>query len=275
MPLNRDCLNRRYGPETFTVAADHVQRYAEATLEPCGPDHDGRPRVPPAFAFVPCWPIILRALDDPDLGNAPGQVIHGEQRMSFERPLRVGDVLSTTGTVTTIEPKGRNELYVLGLESRDADTGEVVVRQENICISLGSAPEQEPARPKPARPPAKTERPQPTSTKVVDLPKDITRAYAEASGDRNAIHLDADAATSVGFPGIIVHGMCLLAIAAQGAHDGGDVKQLSVRFASPVQPGEQLRTMYWDRGSECDFEAVASDGRRVLTNGKVVVSDVS
>jgi acyl dehydratase len=267
MPLNRDCLGRSYGPETFVVEADHVRRYAEATLEP---DTSGSEAVPPAFAFVPCWPIILSALADPDLGNLPGQIIHGEQRMSFERPLRVGDVLTTVGTVTTIEPKGKNELYVLELESRDAGTNELVVRQENICISLGSAPDDAPARPKPAGAQAKPERPEPTRNRVVQLPKEITYAYADASGDRSDVHLDPDAATALGFPGIIVHGMCLLAIATQGA--GRDVKQLSARFASPVQPGERLETRYWDRGSECEFEAVAGDGRRVLTNGKVLLS---
>jgi acyl dehydratase len=110
----------------------------------------------------------------------------------------------------------------------------------------------------------------------VDLPEDITRVYAEASGDRSEVHLDDDVATSLGFPGIIVHGMCLLAIATQGAvasNGGGrEIEQVSVRFANPLQPGERLEVRYWERGSDCEFEAVAGDGRRVLTNGKVVLS---
>jgi acyl dehydratase len=273
MPLNRDCLNRSYGPETFTVAPEQIEKYTAAILEPAG--GNGALPVPAAFAFVPCWPVILSALADPELGNEPGQIIHGEQRMHFERPLRVGDELSTVGTVTTMEPKGRNELYVLQLDTTDVRTGELVVRQENICISLGTAAEDPSAAPKRAPKPPPAEPPEPTRTKVVDLPEDLTQVYAEASGDRSEVHLDADVATSLGFPGIIVHGMCLLAIATQGALDDGDgpaVERISVRFANPIQPGERLEVRYWDSGPDCDFEAVAGDGRRVLTNGKVVLS---
>ncbi len=41
--------------------------------------------------------------------------------------------------------------------------------------------------------------------------------YAAASGDFNPIHLDKEIAQAVGLPGNILHGMCTMAWAAEGA----------------------------------------------------------
>lgn len=229
------------------------------------------------MAFLPCWPVIGEALDDPDLGNEPGQVIHGEQVMRFARPLAAGDVLSTTGTVTNIETKGRNEVYVLTLASRD-QSGTLIVSQDNICISLGSAPADgletgPPATraPRPARPAAG----EPDLVAECSIPLDITKNYAEASGDFNRVHLEAEFAQKLGFPGVIVHGMCLLSIALQGvvnilvAGQESSIRELRVRFSSPVEPGERVETRYFQSTDSTDFEMFGSDGRRTLAGGHV------
>src|SRR5437764_14058120 len=48
------------------------------------------------------------------------------------------------------------------------------------------------------------------------LSKQVTveqiRQYAEASGDRNPIHLDETLARSAGMPGVIAHGMITMAV---------------------------------------------------------------
>jgi acyl dehydratase len=43
------------------------------------------------------------------------------------------------------------------------------------------------------------------------------RAYAEASGDSNPIHLDEEVAKKVGLPGIIAHGMLIAGLVAERA----------------------------------------------------------
>jgi len=71
------------------------------------------------------------------------------------------------------------------------------------------------------------------------------RAYAEASGDRNPIHLDDVFARSVGLPGVIAHGMLTMAFAAQLVTDWlGDrrrLRGLRGRFGGMVLPGDELR----------------------------------
>lgn len=70
------------------------------------------------------------------------------------------------------------------------------------------------------------------------------RAYAEASGDRNPIHLDDAFARSVGLPGVIAHGMLTLAFANQMLTDwlgkSGRLTRLDGRFFGMVVPGDQV-----------------------------------
>jgi acyl dehydratase len=82
----------------------------------------------------------------------------------------------------------------------------------------------------------------PVLTKHVTV--DQIRQYAEASGDRNPIHLDETFARSAGLPGVIAHGMLTMAFANQMVTDWlGDrslLKRLQGRFAGMVLPGDQV-----------------------------------
>ena len=68
--------------------------------------------------------------------------------------------------------------------------------------------------------------------------------YAEASGDRNPIHLDETFARSAGLPGAIAHGMLTMAFANQMVTDWlGErslLKRLQGRFAGMVLPGDDV-----------------------------------
>ncbi|MBI3555914.1 MAG: MaoC family dehydratase N-terminal domain-containing protein [Deltaproteobacteria bacterium] len=90
--------------------------------------------------------------------------------------------------------------------------------------------------------------------------------YAEASGDKNPIHLDDDVAKKTGLPGVIAHGMLTMAffgeflhqaLAAQGS---GRVEELSCRFKAMAFPGDvitingHVRTVD-STYVECDLEA--------------------
>jgi acyl dehydratase len=72
------------------------------------------------------------------------------------------------------------------------------------------------------------------------------RRYADASGDHNPIHLDADAARRVGLDSVIAHGMLSMAFLGQFINqqiaDNPDafLTHLQVRFASMVRLGDTL-----------------------------------
>ena len=89
------------------------------------------------------------------------------------------------------------------------------------------------------------------------------RQYAEASGDRNPIHLDETFARSAGLPGVIAHGMLTMAFANQMVTDWlGDrslLRRLQGRFAGMVLPGDDVT---------CSGSVVSKDDetRRVVIN---------
>ena len=80
--------------------------------------------------------------------------------------------------------------------------------------------------------------------KRVTFTTDQIAAYAEASGDRNPIHLDREFAKSVGLPGVIAHGMLqmgLMATVAAAAAGGPEhLRRLYCRFAGMVEPGDTV-----------------------------------
>ncbi len=104
------------------------------------------------------------------------------------------------------------------------------------------------------------------------------RAYAEASEDRNPIHLDEAFARSVGLPGVIAHGMMTMAFACQMLTDWlGDrsrLKGLHGRFSAMVLPGDEVRCTGTitakDEGRRrvtIDLSVENQRGERVLTKG--------
>jgi acyl dehydratase len=82
----------------------------------------------------------------------------------------------------------------------------------------------------------------PVRAKVVK--REDVKAYADASGDQNPLHQDDGFAKSVGFPGIIAHGMFTMAhlasTVAAWAGDPAAVKRLQVQFRSVVYMGETI-----------------------------------
>lgn len=69
------------------------------------------------------------------------------------------------------------------------------------------------------------------------------RAYAAASGDDNPIHVDEDAARSIGLAGPVVQGMLMMAYADGALADwfpAVATAKLSCRFAQPLMAGDEL-----------------------------------
>ena len=68
-------------------------------------------------------------------------------------------------------------------------------------------------------------------------------SYADASGDRNPLHLDDTFARSVGFPSAISHGMLTLGHLGAALRDwaeDGEVLAMRAQFRSPVLPGDTI-----------------------------------
>ncbi len=105
--------------------------------------------------------------------------------------------------------------------------------------------------------------------------------YASASNDHTLIHLDPDAARSVGLPDVIGHGMLSMAIMGRALkHWFGlrEAKALSVRFSAPVLLGDMIRCVgkVADRRQDGDATEYAleltgfANDRKILTGTATV-----
>ena len=107
-------------------------------------------------------------------------------------------------------------------------------------------------------------------------------AYADASGDHNPIHVDADFARSVGLPGTIAHGLLELGILAEAisvwAGGSANLRSLSCRFSKPLQPGDTIictgtvvAVDEHEGVATLEVRASSDRGDRVLTTGRATV----
>jgi acyl dehydratase len=112
--------------------------------------------------------------------------------------------------------------------------------------------------------------------------QDQINAYAEASGDHNPIHVDAEFARSVGLPGAIAHGLLELGILAEciasWAGGNANLASLSCRFSKPLLAGDTILctgTVIAVDDAEgiatLEVGATSDRGDRVLTNGRATV----
>jgi acyl dehydratase len=267
-------LGRCIGPFAGCLDAGLVQRYAAATNDPSAGARAGL-TVPPVALVTQIWnpQNVARAelVSDAVQRTATGGV-HGEHDLVLHRRLVPGEPLRIWVDATGSKPVGRNSLVTLRYVARDADD-RVVAEQWWTTVYLGTtcgaAGESTPdhAFPEDARQ-------HPVGTYAVDVDEGMARRYAEVSGDWSAHHFERDAARRSGFDRVFLHGLCTLALCAQGVVrlvGGGDPQQLrriAVRFAAPTFLGERLSVHVYDAGPlGCAFEAERA-GARVIAHGR-------
>jgi acyl dehydratase len=272
--LSLEKLGTRYDPRTATIDADRARAYAAATNDP-NPVYASGEYAPPVFAVVPTWDAMMVALHDVVPASDQVAMLHAEQDMHFFQPLVPSRVLTTFAEAYSLRSGRMGTRFTMRVASSYED-GEPVVEQFATMLIRGIDPVEDggPAPPSHSFPPeAKSAKMVEVATKVE---VDQALRYAEASGDRNPIHTDDAAAKAVGLPGVILHGMCTMALCARAVVDevaGSDptrLRRVAVRFYRPVFPGSDLVTTLYEVGSEGDRRVVAFEASSA---GKVVVRD--
>ena len=291
--LNRAYIEKEYPPVKYEVKDEAIEKYALAygSKNVIYFRNSGKFEMiaPPIFAVVFELPLLERIFFDEGLHGGKDQMsqnllmlVHGEQDMRFYEPIKPGDIITSRAKIKSIEDKGSGEVFVVNVAS-DNQKGEKVVESDwGIFVrGIGSGARKE----KSTQTQEQTDaNPIPIAFRtVIRVPKDITSQYAEASGDRNPIHIDEKVAKAAGLGGIIVHGLCTMAMTmkaiVEGYLDGEPtkIKRLGVRFAHPVYPGDTLiveggKTGKQDTRTVLGFEVRRErDGVKVIKNGIVDV----
>lgn len=281
MPLNRELAGHEYPPTVATVTREALQAYARAYnddnpryFDPAAP---GGIVAPPMFGVVVTWLSIIEAVSDRALGVDLLRLLHSDQDMEFFLPLQPGDEITSVAKVASIEARTGGEAMALELAARNR-AGELVQRIRFGVFIRGARRERGTGASTRAAERPTTPQGQPILSLTQTIDRDQTFRYAEASGDRNPIHVDERVAKMAGLPGIIVHGLCTMAFTSKVMIDGlcaGDplrLKRLRVQFSRPVLPGQTITTKVWPGGERAGrrvwaYETYNPDGLAVIRGG--------
>ena len=226
----------------------------------------------PSFALVMGYPGFW--IRDPTIGVDWTKVLNVEQGIVMHRPLPTGGHVIGRNRVEEIFDKGADKgaLVYTSRDVVDAQSGQLLcqVTQTIMCRGDGGFGGPAMQTPRPTAPVPDT-----PPTMFFDM-KTLPQAALiyRLSGDYNPLHADPQVARSVGFAQPILHGAALFGIATysllrllcNGMPAG--LKQMNVRFSSPVYPGETVRTELWKTGAgQAVFRARVLERNVVALNG--------
>jgi acyl dehydratase len=273
--LDGDLVRGRSETREYAVTGAQLAAYAAATGD-VRPSRASGEVASPAFGFVPLTRLLFDVAAQVAGTLSPTGLVHTHQRFTADAPIVAGDRLVLDARVADLRagPFG-------GVVTIVADTtreGEAHLgRQAVTALVVGSTvvnPIEDPAH-APADLAGSGGGKPAGGTVSIGIDADHPARYAEASGDRNPIHLDAAFARQQGFPGAIVHGMCTLALACHALESlrGAETepRTLAVEFTRPVFPGDRL-TVRWadDAGSGgYAFDVVNRKQRPVMKGGRL------
>lgn len=122
MPINPDHAGRHYPPTpAYEVTATKIAEFARA-LGDDSPAYAGdRPIAPPTFVAVISSAAWETMFDDPELGLALRRIVHGDQRFTYQRPLRAGDKVHATLTIDRVRNRGESDLISASVEVETLD----------------------------------------------------------------------------------------------------------------------------------------------------------
>jgi acyl dehydratase len=215
------------------------------------------------IAFPGAW------LTEPELGVNYVKVLHGEQGVTFERPLKPTARVRGEYEVLGVDDKGPEKGAVVFFEKRiidDEDDGLICsvqstyfLRGDGGCGSWGRAL------------PVPSALPDRAPDKVIEAPTLLRQALIyRLSGDYNPVHADPAIAAKAGFDRPILHGLCSYGIAGLSLvlelcdGDPDRLTELFARFSKPVYPGETIQLELFQEGDLWRFRARAVGRNEVV-----------
>lgn len=241
----------------------------------------------PQFVFerglkaLPTQAVVLAGgafwMADPATGIDLTRLLHGEQFLRLHRPLPPAGTLVGKHAVEEIFDKGAEKGAVMILTRRlhDQASGELVAEVAMSIFLRGNGGFGGRAEGQPKPHPVPTDRAPDASLDLITRPEQAA-LYRLVGADPNPIHIDAGMAKKAGFERPILHGLCSYGVAGRAVlkllcdNDPARLRRLDVRFASPVYPGETLRTEVWHepgKGRAAFQVRVVERDQVVLNNG--------
>lgn len=188
----------------------------------------------------------------------PMKLLHGEQYLEIKQwPIPSEAKLKTTAHLLELLDKGKAAVSIVEYVTVDEKTGQELFYNVMSTFFRGSGgfngktkADDRGAVTKANKPPSRS----PDWENSFKTSPDQAAIY-RLSGDYNPLHIDPEFAAVGGFNKPILHGLCTLGITARLLSEKyGIFKNIKVRFAGYVFPGETLKVVAWKEGPRVIFE---------------------
>lgn len=229
---------------------------------------------------VPTMPVVMGHpgfwMMNPATGIDWVKLVHGEQALRIHHSIPTAGTVVSRMRVKAIVDKGKDKGALVYQERSIVEkaSGTVLATLDHVtfCRGDGGGGKSDPAAPPP---PAV---PEGTPDAICDLPTLPQAALIyRLCADPNPLHAEPAVAKAAGFPRPILHGLCTYGVAGHAVlktfcgYDPMKLSALSVRFSSPVFPGETIRTEMWRKNDTVLFRSRVL-GRDVLVLNNCVAT---
>ncbi|KAI0553342.1 hypothetical protein F4679DRAFT_530866 [Xylaria curta] len=211
-------------------------------------------QVLPTFGVIPQFDTQMPFSFDEVVPNfSPMMLLHGEQYLEVKKyPIPTAARTKNYGKLIEVVDKGSAAILKSGTTTVNAENGEELFYNESTVFLRGCGGfggQKKPAD----RGAATAANVPPKRTPDVVVESTTTPEQAaiyRLSGDYNPLHIDPSFAKMGGFKEPILHGLCFMGIASKAVYESfGPYKNIKVRFAGSVFPGQTLVTEMWKEGS--------------------------
>jgi hypothetical protein len=133
MPISTELIGRQFPGATFQITSEQVEIFAAAVQsDPCKLEHDHV--VPVTFPITALMGQMESALREAGINWT--RVVHGDQKFTYAKPLRIGAALNGTTAIESVKSIAGNEIVGVRSEFKDA-SGEVVVSCWSTIVERG------------------------------------------------------------------------------------------------------------------------------------------
>lgn len=226
----------------------------------------------PTFGVVPMFVSFASfSFDDILPKFSPMMLLHGEQYLEIRKyPIPTSGKLISYPKLVEVMDKGNAAIVVTGTTTKMASTGEDIFYNEMSAFIRGSGGFGGPSKGQSRGAATAVHQPpkrRPDATVEEKTSEDQAALY-RLNGDRNPLHIDPEFSKVGGFKTPILHGLCFFGISGKHVYQTyGAFRNIKVRFAGTVIPGQTLKTEMWREGSKVIFQTLVAETGRLCIAG--------